>query len=118
MGLETVVFGKKTLSDLLKDIYDNSRKKDKQINALIEELKPHVTDTATALAIVPMIKGYVDTGIKNDEHLIKMAAIVQRSEGSSGESASDFISPEELAKLLDASNEIGKDIDKIKDNDK
>lgn len=109
MGLETVLFGKKTFSDLLKEIYDNSRTKDKQINALIGELKPLVRDVGDAQLVVPMIKEYLEIGVKNDEHLIKMAAIVQRSEGSKTDS-SDLISPEELAKLLEQSEELGKDL--------
>lgn len=111
MGLETVLFGKKTFSDLLKEIYDNSRTKDKQINALIGELKPLVQNVGDAQLVVPMIKEYLEIGVKNDEHLIKMAAIVQRSEGSKSDS-SDFISPDELAKLLEQSEELGKDLEK------
>ena len=114
MGLETVLFGKKTFSDLLKEIYDNSRNKDKQINALIGELKPLVQNVGDAQLVVPMIKEYLEIGVKNDEHLIKMAAIVQRSEGGKSDS-SDFISPDELAKLLEQSEELGKDIDNGKE---
>lgn len=113
MGLETVLFGKKTFSDLLKEIYDNSRTKDKQINALIGELKPLVENIGDAQLVVPMIKEYLEIGVKNDEHLIKMAAIVQRSEGTKSDTT-DLISPEELAKLLEQSEELGKDIDNAK----
>ena len=31
-----------------------------------------------AIVIVPMIKEYLDVGVKNDEQLVKLAAIVQR----------------------------------------
>ena len=44
MGLETVIFGKKTVSDVLKEVYDNSKRKETQINALIGELKPLVKE--------------------------------------------------------------------------
>ena len=37
--LDTVLFNGKTSSDVFKEIYDNSKKKDKQINSLIAELK-------------------------------------------------------------------------------
>jgi len=111
MGLETVIFGKKTFSDLLKEIYDNSKAKDRQITTLISELKPLMTDIGEARLVVPMIKEYLEVGVKNDEHLIKMAAIVQRAEGAKGDMP-DFISPEELAKLVEQSEELGKDLDK------
>lgn len=87
------IFGKKTFSDLLKDIYSNSKSKEKQITILIEELRPLVKTIGDATVIVPLIKEYMDVGVKNDEILVKMAAIVQRSvqtKGTSATSASDF----------------------------
>ena len=112
MGLETTIFGKKTVSDVLKEIYDNSRNKDKQINALIGELKPLVENIGDATLVVPMIKEYLEVGVKNDEHLIKMVALVQRLEGGGKGSDADFFDPEELAKLMEQSQELGKDIKK------
>lgn len=111
MGLETVVFGKKTVSDILKEVYDNSKRKDLQINALIGELKPLVDNVGDATLVVPMIKEYLEVGVKNDEHLIKMLAIVQRMEGGGKGSESDFFNPEELAKLMEQSQELGKELD-------
>jgi hypothetical protein len=112
MGLDTTIFGKKTVSDVLKEIYDNSRTKEKQINALIGELKPLVENIGDATLVVPMIKEYLEVGVKNDEHLIKMLAIVQRMDGGNKGSDSDFFDPEELARLMEESEKIGKDKDK------
>jgi len=112
MGLETTIFGKKTVSDVLKEIYDNSRNKDRQINALIGELKPLVENIGDATLLVPLIKEYLEVGIKNDEHLIKMVALVQRLEGGGKSSEADYFNPEELAKLMEQSQELGKDLGK------
>ncbi len=114
MGLETVIFGKKTVSDVLKEVYDNSKRKDLQINALIGELKPLVESIGDASVVVPMIKEYLEVGVKNDEHLIKMLAIVQRMEGSKS-TETDFFNPEELAKLVEQSEQLGKDVTKNED---
>jgi len=111
MGLETVVFGKKTVSDILKEVYDNSKRKDLQINALIGELKPLVDNVGDATLVVPMIKEYLEVGVKNDEHLIKMLAIVQRMENGGKSTEADFFNPEELAKLMEQSQELGKELD-------
>jgi hypothetical protein len=111
MGLDTTIFGKKTVSDVLKEIYDNSKNKEKQINALIGELKPLVENIGDATLVVPMIKEYLEVGVKNDEHLIKMVALVQRLEGGKA-SEVDFFNPEELAKLMEQSEELGKQLDK------
>ena len=78
------IFKGKTFSDLLKEIYDNSTKKEKQINSLIQELRPLVKNIGDATVIVPLIKEYLDVGVKNDDHLIKMAAM-SRTESDGGE---------------------------------
>jgi hypothetical protein len=78
-NLETNIFGKKKFSDLLSEIYDNQKKKAIQISALISELKPLINDIGDATLIVPLIKEYMDLGLKNDEQLIKMATIIQRA---------------------------------------
>ena len=76
---DVTIFGKKTFSDLLKDIYSNSRQKERQITILIEELRPLVKTIGDATVIIPLIKEFVDVGVKNDELLVKMAAIIQRA---------------------------------------
>ena len=50
-----------------------------QVTALISELKPMVTDIGDATLIVPLIKEYMEIGVKNDDALIKMATLVQRA---------------------------------------
>ena len=112
MGLETAIFGTKTVSDVLKEICDNSRNKSKQVNALIGELKPLVENVGDASLIVPMIKEYLEVGVKNDEHLIKMVALVQRFDNGAKGAEADFFNPEELAKLMEQSEELGKTLDK------
>jgi hypothetical protein len=112
MGLETTIFGNKTVSDVLKEIYDNSKNKSKQVNALIAELKPLVENIGDATLVVPMIKEYLEVGVKNDEHLIKMVALVQRFDGGAKGSESDYFNPEELAKLMEQSEELGRQLDK------
>ena len=74
---QVTLFGNKTFSDLLKEIYNNS--KEKQISSLIKGLKPLIESTGDATLIVPLIKEYMEVAVKNDEALIKMAGIVQRA---------------------------------------
>ena len=101
-GLDSVIFGNKKFSDILKEIYDNQQKKDKQISALIAELKPLVQEIGDATLIVPLIKEYLEISVKNDEQLIKMATIVQRivNNSSSTTDGGFGISEEEKAQLL------------------
>ena len=82
-------------SDLMKDIYDNSKKKERQINTLIQELRPMVKNLGEATVIVPLIKEYLEVSVKNDEHLVKLAAVVQRLLSASSKGNGDY-SPGEL----------------------
>ena len=109
MSLEAIVFKKKKFSDILEEIYENQKKKESQISALIGELKPLINDIGDATLVVPLIKEYMEIGVKNDEQLIKMATIVQRalqvqSQNNSNELA---FSEEEKAQLFDLAKNVG-----------
>ena len=77
-ALDSVVFGSKKFSDILSEIYDNQKSKQQQIGGLISELKPLIKDIGDATLIVPLIKEYMEIGVRNDEQLIKMSTIIQR----------------------------------------
>jgi len=104
---EFELFKGTTFSDLMKDIYHNSKKKDRQINTLIQELQPLIKNIGDATVIVPLIKEYLDVSVKNDEHLVKLAAVVQRLVGSATKEGGDEygMSEEEKARLLQTAQE-------------
>tara|TARA_B100002019_G_scaffold157970_1_gene136014 strand:+ start:134 stop:487 length:354 start_codon:yes stop_codon:yes gene_type:complete len=99
-NLDNIVFKKKKFSDILSEIYDNQKKKEAQITGLISELKPLVQDIGDATLIVPLIKEYMEIGIRNDEQLIKMATIVQRVLNNSSNEDSLGITEEEKQELI------------------
>jgi hypothetical protein len=98
---DKIVFGKKKFSDLLEEIYDNQKRKDKQVTALVKELQPMIEEIGDATLIVPLIKEYMEIGVKNDDLLIKMAALAQRAMNNEGGESSLGISDEEKQQLLD-----------------
>lgn len=101
MSLEKIIFKEKRFSDLLEEIYDNQKRKEKQISGLIGELRPLIQDTGDATVIVPLIKEYLEIGVKNDEQLIKIATILQRIFQNQDSGAEGFgISDEEREQLL------------------
>ena len=106
---EKIIFGKKKFSDLLEEIYTNQKRREAQVTALISELKPMVSDIGDATLIVPLIKEYMEIGVKNDDALIKMATLVQRALNSSNEDGSLGISEEEKAQLLEEMEKLQKD---------
>ena len=113
MDFEQKIFGNKSFSDILKNIYDNSKEKERQIKDLITGLKPLITDTQSALMVVPLIKEYLDVSVKNDDSLIKMAGIVQRAMANSNGAGDDgMLSEAEREQLMNAVQNIDKEISK------
>jgi hypothetical protein len=105
---DNIIFGKKKFSHLLEEIYNNQKKKDTQLVALINELKPLISEIGDATLIVPLIKEYLEISVKNDDLLIKMAALAQRAMQTQATDGSLTISDEEKEQLLAAVSELTK----------
>ena len=103
---DNVIFGKKKFSDVLEEIYNNQKKKDQQVTTLINELKPLISDIGDATLVVPLIKEYMEISVKNDDILIKMAALAQRAMATVTSDGSLTITDEEKDQLLAAMNEL------------
>lgn len=82
--LQKKVFKDVSLEDLFAEIHENSSKTRKQVKSLIEDLKILIGDVEDAALIVPLIKEYLEISVKNDEHLVKLATVIQRIESGSG----------------------------------
>lgn len=83
-GDKTIFEGKK-FSELLEDIYNHSIDKKQQIDGLIKDLAnvaKNATSSRTLDWIIPYAKEYLDISVKNDENLVKLAQIIQRSMAS------------------------------------
>lgn len=122
MSLDKEIFTGKSLSDLFGEIYDNSKETKGQVKALIGELKPLIENIGDATLIVPMIKEYMEIGVKNDEHLLKLATIVQRIESAQAKGDSAEFDFSDLQDLLVEQEEIDKKLEepengKTEDND-
>ena len=102
MSNEKEIFEGKTFQDLTKDIYENTTKRKTQIDLLISEIHGFITTIDDVVLVAPIIKEYMDTAVRNDEHLVKLAGVLQRiiskSQGESDESM--LLSDEEKAELM------------------
>ena len=125
MDVNDHLFKGKIFSDLMSDVYHNSKKKDRQINQLISQLQPLIRTASDATIIVPLIKEYLDVAVKNDDHLVKLTAIVQRyistQQTITGENS--LLSDDEKNQLLkiaesEFEEELTDEIDKIQNEDK
>ena len=127
MAIDFEVFDGKSLSDLFKDIYDNTQTNKKQLEVLMQEVVGFIKDGDTAVRIIPMLKEYLEINVKNDDQLVKMAAVVQRiisSEQKGGVGEEFGLSDSEKEQLMGAledaatglqkrSDEINVDIEKV-----
>ena len=115
-SLNQILFDDKSFGDLLKEIHGNQKKKAKQLASLIAELRPLVQSLGDATVVVPLIKEYMEISIKNDDHLVKMAAIVQRlSTGTANSGDGGSLTEEEMDQLMDVAEEIAKTVEKPKE---
>ena len=114
-SLNQVIFDDKSFGDLLKEIHGNQKKKSTQIASMIAELRPLITSLGDATVVVPLIKEYMEISVKNDDHLIKMASIVQRlTTGGANTGDSGLLSTEEMDQLMNVAEEIAKTVEKPK----
>jgi len=91
-----------SFADLMSDVYHNSKKKDRQMNQLIASLQPLIKNASDATVVMPLIKDILDVSIKNDDHLVKLTAIVQRyiSTKQTISGADSLLSDDEKKQLL------------------
>ena len=115
MSLDKEIFKGKTLSDLFGEIYDNSKETKGQVKSLIGELKPLIENIGDATLIVPMIKEYMEIGVKNDEHLIKLATVIQRIETAQAKGESNEFDFSDLQDLLEEQEALEQEVNKVDD---
>jgi ferritin len=96
------IFEGKTVSDLAKEIYEKHKEQDSSIKSRINQLADMVESPGDAIVIVPMLKGYVDSSLKNDEVLMKMLQIFQKQEErkAAGESDTNLLTEKDIAQLF------------------
>jgi len=111
------IFKGKRFSDLCKDIYRNSDYKRNQIDLLVIELKNLIKTPSDAILIVPFIRDYLDTSVKNDDLLIKLAAVIQRfiagNQVSDGMDSGDMLTEEEKRQLMGEVSQVLKESSKV-----
>tara|TARA_B100001564_G_scaffold354013_1_gene363899 strand:+ start:552 stop:911 length:360 start_codon:yes stop_codon:yes gene_type:complete len=113
MTKDDEIFKGKSFSDVMADIYSNQKKKDRQIKLLIAQLEPMVKNLNDASVVVPLIKEYLDISVRNDDALIKLAAIVQRMMKDNNTDGGNYmLSDEEKRQLMDAIEEVEQDLPK------
>ena len=114
------IFDGKTFQDLTKDIYENTLNKKKQLDILVKELHSHMNSVHDVVQIGPILKELMDVSVKNDEHLVKLASVLQRiitkpkgSDNQDNFSLSENEKAELLGALKETADSVQKESDKI-----
>ena len=117
MKSQDEIFEGKTFQDLTKDIYKNTSDRKKQIDLLISEIHGFITTIDDVVLVAPIIKEYMDVAVKNDEHLVKLAGVIQRilAKSSGGDEESLLLTDAEKEDLINALQEDVNDLQKIND---
>ena len=119
MSIDYEIFEGKSLSSLFEDIYKNTEYNRKQLDILTKELVQFIKDGDTAIQIVPMIKEYLEINVKNDEQLVKLAAVIQRliaAEIKVGSESEFGLSDKEKEQLMRGLHDTVDDIQKESDD--
>ena len=121
MSDKNEIFKGKTFQDLTRDIYENTTNKKKQIDLLISEIHGFITTIDDVVLVAPIIKEYMEVAVKNDEHLVKLAGVLQRiiskSQGESDESMllTDAEKEELMGTLQDTVTDLQQESDRLND---
>jgi hypothetical protein len=99
---EVKLFGDTSLSDVFQQIHKNNKKIDKQIDGLVNALKPLINSAGEAVMVMPTVKDLIDVNVKNNDQLVKMAGIAQRAMSSANTNSSDSLfDPDEMTALIE-----------------
>ena len=117
MSENNEIFEGKTFQDLTRDIYENTQKKKIQIDLLISEIHGFITTIDDVIMVAPIIKEYMEVSVKNDEHLVKLAGVIQRiiAKSSGGDEESFLLSDAEKEDLISALQDDVQDIQRESD---
>jgi transcription initiation factor IIF auxiliary subunit len=115
MSTEFELFPGKSLSGLFEDIYNNQVNKKKHISEVIAELRKMVRHAGDMAIIGPIVKDLIDTSVKNDDALIKLATIAQRIVAAEKKNEGDdgFLSAAEREQLLREIEQVQDEVERI-----
>ena len=117
MSNDFELFPGKSLNGLFEDIYNNQVQKKAKISDLINELRKMVRSTSDMGNLGPLINSLIDSSIRNDDHLVKLAGIAtkivaadKKTEGQEG-----FLSEFEKNQLLRDLEDTKAEVERVDD---
>lgn len=117
MSTDFELFPGKSLSGLFQNIYENQVNKKQKISSIIDEFKKLIRHAGDVAVMGSIIKDLIDSSVKNDDHLIKLATIAQRIVASEKKSEGEegFLSAQERAQLLAEIDQVQEEVKRMDD---
>tara|TARA_B110000444_G_C18379149_1_gene384001 strand:+ start:78 stop:473 length:396 start_codon:yes stop_codon:yes gene_type:complete len=117
MSNDFEIFPGKSLSGLFEDIYNNQINKKRNISEVIAELRKLVKTPNDMRYIGPLIKDLIDTSVRNDESLLKLATIAQRImiAGTKSDGEAGYLSDAEREQLLSQIDDVAQEVERLDD---
>ena len=115
MSTDFELFPGKNLSGLFEDIYNNQITKKRNISELIAEMRKLIRHSGDMAVIGPIIKDLIDTSVRNDDQLVKLATIAQRImlANNKGEGDSGFLTEAEREQLLAEIEQVQEEVQRM-----
>jgi hypothetical protein len=79
MELDKEIFKGKTIANLVEEVYDKQKNQDSTIKQEIMRLADMIETPGDAIVVVPLLKGFIDSSLKNDEVLLKLLNLFQKA---------------------------------------
>ena len=118
-NVHDIIFKGKKISDLVKEVYDKHKNQENRLVGEIERLSELISSPGDAIIIVPLLKGFFDSSLKNDEVLMKILQLFQKAAEKTQSDGGDssILSEKDIAQLFSEVNSIfPKDEKKLIDN--
>ena len=118
MDINSPLYDSKSLADLFSEIHKNTDSKRMQINQFIVKLMQLIRTPDDAAVIGPIVQGFLEVNVRNDEHLVRVAQIAQRIVALGGkpkgaDGLESLLSDEEKQALM---KDIAKEIEVLEDD--
>jgi hypothetical protein len=113
MEIEKNIFEGKTVSDLLKEVYDKKIETDSIVRDKITVLSSFISTPGDAIVVVPLIKDLLDAGLKNDDIMMKMIQLFKQPVQSNkpGDKESEgILSDKDIQQLFNEVNTAKSDV--------
>jgi hypothetical protein len=122
MDINSELYDGKSLADIFSEIHKNTDSKRAQINSFIMKMVQLIRTPEDAAVIGPIVQGFLEVNVKNDEHLVRVAQIAQRivAVGTKSQTTLDGLLTEEektalLGDLKTEIQDLQEDVKKLDD---